>query len=909
MSENPLSISPGATSCPNCGAIYVGFYDVCGRCGSRLLARPASLAIGSLLDDKFEILSLIGVGGMGEVYKAMHLHLRALRCIKVMKRELLSDESFRNRFLREARVATQIQHPNVAVLHDFSTLKDGSFYMVSEFIDGTTLRQWGALHGRFQLDTALEIMLQVLSGLDYCHRRGLLHRDISADNIMISGDGQELSAKIIDLGIAKLQTSTSATTSTVTQIGLFVGNPKYSSPEQLGELEDGEELDGRSDLYSLGVVLYEMLLGVPLFKSRTPHGYIVKHLTQAPTPFKEIDPALEGFADVEAVLFKVLAKNRRDRYADAKDFARAVRQCLSNHHDQNEVVAVPQTVIGPALSIRKQTIDLQPRANAAAQIEALRRSEEEEAYRSAIATSSVDEIRTFLTEHPESTFRSAAERAIQELNEFTAASATDREEQWISFLHRWPDGLTAVAARARLQIRQDERADLDAAKRVGTAAAFQSFIEKHSDGRLRDLAGEHLREAFAFDRAGRDGIAGWNHFLETYPEGLHRAAAERERARAIDQFELDRAMHDDTAAAWQRFLGKKLSDPELRQRGERRLAEIEDAAYRLVVEMRSQDRVQPFLEMFPSSRRADELRRLAGEWERLRIQGVTLGRFLDYPPAEGNGIRFDELDDRELDALVQRGEEQNKVEHLDYLAKRLVRSRAKSAAAAAKRVRKKLGQIAKDAEQKRLAELAAQTDVPAVTLRQEVIDPSLIPTQVLDASQGHRSEQAERATQELAPAATVGALRPRLVSPFLIAGIAGLVIATLAATLYFTRPRTTEVPVSATAPAATISTTSTGTRAPSPPLLSPLIIDARPWGEIVSIKDKNGREIPASDGDRRYTPLSVLVAPGHYTVTLANPSSREPQVIVAEVKQSGGRCEARFPGVDVNEYFKQAGWK
>jgi len=163
----------------------------------------SQLGPGTVLDGKYEILNLLGAGGMGEVFKARHVHLNAFRCIKVMKQGLLADEGYRDRFLREARLATQIHHPNIAVVHDFF-VGDGGSYMVTEYIDGTTVRQWSTLFGVFPLSLAADVATQVLSGLDHIHRRGLLHRDISADNVMLSYDSDDrLIAKIIDLGVAK----------------------------------------------------------------------------------------------------------------------------------------------------------------------------------------------------------------------------------------------------------------------------------------------------------------------------------------------------------------------------------------------------------------------------------------------------------------------------------------------------------------------------------------------------------------------------------------------------------------------------------------------------------------------------------------------------------------------------------
>src|SRR5688500_11031540 len=282
-----------------------------------------SVRPGTILDGKYEIISRLGGGGMGEVFKARHLHLDVPRCIKVMRQALMADDSFKARFLREARLATQIHHPNIAVVHDFF-VGDGGSYMVSEFIDGKTIRQWCTNNGRCPLPVAADIASQVLAGLEHIHRRGLLHRDVSPDNVMLSYDADDrLVAKIIDLGIAKDTASEG-----MTQAGALMGNPKYMSPEQFGVLGEGEALDGRADLYCLGVVLYEMLLGVPPFVSETPQGYIMKHLTEPPPPFIEAKAGVAA-PEIETVIFRALEKDRRRRFSDAGEFAATLRNFLS----------------------------------------------------------------------------------------------------------------------------------------------------------------------------------------------------------------------------------------------------------------------------------------------------------------------------------------------------------------------------------------------------------------------------------------------------------------------------------------------------------------------------------------------------------------------------------------------------
>ena len=292
----------------------------CPRCGEQVtefLRRYSETP----LDGKYHMLSLLGVGGMGEVYKAIHLHLEALRVIKLMRANLVAEPGVRERFLREARLATKIQHPNVAALFDFSSLPDGSWYMVWEFIDGINLAKFVRERGRLQPGTAARLAIQALQGLDAVHRAGIVHRDISPENIMITraDDGTER-VKIIDLGVAKASDDTEQQTKT----GMFVGKLKYASPEQLGALRAGEKIDGRSDLYSFGLVVYEMLTGIPAFQAETPHQYLVMQVSQAPRPMRQANPDANVPPSLEAVILKALEKNRNNRFQTAIEFADAL---------------------------------------------------------------------------------------------------------------------------------------------------------------------------------------------------------------------------------------------------------------------------------------------------------------------------------------------------------------------------------------------------------------------------------------------------------------------------------------------------------------------------------------------------------------------------------------------------------
>ncbi|MBI2213293.1 MAG: SUMF1/EgtB/PvdO family nonheme iron enzyme [Acidobacteria bacterium] len=274
------------------------------------------------LDGKYHVMSLLGIGGMGEVYKAIHVHLDALRVIKLMRANLVSEPGVRERFLREARLATKIQHQNVAALFDFSSLADGSWYMVWEYIDGANLAQFVRDRGRLAPGHAVQLAIQALQGFDAIHRAGIVHRDVSPENLMITRleDGSDR-LKIIDLGVAKQQDDQGEQQ---TKTGVFVGKLKYASPEQLGALKGGEKIDGRADLYSFGLVLYEMLAGVAPFQAETPHHYLMMHLSHAAPPIARMSPGSSVPPALEAIVLKALEKNRANRYQSAVEFAQAL---------------------------------------------------------------------------------------------------------------------------------------------------------------------------------------------------------------------------------------------------------------------------------------------------------------------------------------------------------------------------------------------------------------------------------------------------------------------------------------------------------------------------------------------------------------------------------------------------------
>lgn len=273
---------------------------------------------GDILDNRYQIESRLGAGGMGEVYKAVHTHLGAPRVIKVIHANISSSTDAQDRFLREARTATKVHHPNVATLHDFSSLPDGSHYMVWEYIDGENLAQRLRARGTLPPRQAIHIIQQALAGLDAIHRAGIVHRDISPENLMITADD---TVKVIDMGVAKVDDAGAVSQ---TRTGIFVGKLRYAAPEQLGFIPDGEKIDGRADIYAMAMVLFELLTGRPPYEAKSPHEYFMLHARPQVDKTVELPPNMLGSAAIQEVLEKALARDRNERYATAREFSSAL---------------------------------------------------------------------------------------------------------------------------------------------------------------------------------------------------------------------------------------------------------------------------------------------------------------------------------------------------------------------------------------------------------------------------------------------------------------------------------------------------------------------------------------------------------------------------------------------------------
>ncbi len=297
---------------------------------------------GDTLDGRYTITERLGAGGMGEVYKATHTFLGSARVIKVVHPHISGNTDAKDRFLREARAATKVQHQNVATLHDFASLPDGAHYMVWEFIAGENLAQRLRTRGTLPPRQAVRITLQALRGLDAIHRAGIIHRDISPENLMITADDE---VKIIDLGVAKVE-DTDAVSSTRT--GIFVGKLRYAAPEQLGFIPEGEKIDARADLYAMAMVLVELLTGRPPYEATSPHEYFMLHATEPRKQTVSLPIEMPGSAALQAVLEKALARDRNQRYATARDFAAALEEIDRTLPDARDMATVSTPLDGDA---------------------------------------------------------------------------------------------------------------------------------------------------------------------------------------------------------------------------------------------------------------------------------------------------------------------------------------------------------------------------------------------------------------------------------------------------------------------------------------------------------------------------------------------------------------------------------
>ncbi|QDG53813.1 serine/threonine protein kinase [Persicimonas caeni] len=265
------------------------------------LAAPSDTLTGELLSGRYLVQDCLGEGAMGAVYRAEHTLMKKTVAVKVLRPQITQRQELVERFQREAQAAANIDHPNICSASDFGRMDDGTFFLVIEYLEGRTLEDELAEHGRLAPDRATHIAAQIASALARAHKLDVVHRDLKPENIMlVEREGDADFVKILDFGVAKVRLTEEHEEAQLTKAGTVWGTPRYMSPEQAA----GGEVDGRSDLYSLGVILYEMLAGRPPFDDDSPARVMAMHLTEQPEPLAKV----AGDADIPVHLANLVER-------------------------------------------------------------------------------------------------------------------------------------------------------------------------------------------------------------------------------------------------------------------------------------------------------------------------------------------------------------------------------------------------------------------------------------------------------------------------------------------------------------------------------------------------------------------------------------------------------------------------
>ncbi len=296
-------------ACPNCGKEYPDTITLCPSDGSALEKTDDSL-LGQILAGKYRIDERLSGGGMGTVYRGTHVLMDKTVAVKVLRPSLAADEKIVARFSREARAASKISHPHALSVTDFGEAENGVVFLVMEYLSGMTLKEIIRQEGPMELTRAVEILRQIGGALDAAHAEGVVHRDLKSDNIMLLSSSGTDYAKVLDFGIAKIKEPEGTYDPGLTAPDLVIGTPQYMSPEQCSQVPD---IDARSDIYSLGVIVYEMLIGHVPFTGASPTAIMLKHLQEpAPSVLAERKDLPEAIGRVVA---RTLEKRPEDRYA------------------------------------------------------------------------------------------------------------------------------------------------------------------------------------------------------------------------------------------------------------------------------------------------------------------------------------------------------------------------------------------------------------------------------------------------------------------------------------------------------------------------------------------------------------------------------------------------------------------
>ncbi len=325
----------GMLICPKCRTTYSSpLVEACYRDGEKLVDHDAFVAKendplrGATIGGKYKIVERIGQGGMGTVYRAVQSGLNRSVAVKILKRELNVDPDTVARFHREANAMSLLTHVNTVRVYDFGQTDDGLLYLVMELLEGELITQRIQREGVLEVIESIRFTQQILRSLAEAHRKALVHRDLKPDNIFVAtieGEDEPL-VKVLDFGIAKVVAPDRRVDQFETQAGTVFGTPRYMSPEQA----QGGTLDGRSDLYSVGTLLYQMLTGRAPFIDDDAVVVMAKHIREQPDPPRKAAPDRRIPASLESVVMKALAKDPALRFQEAAEFETALEACVSD---------------------------------------------------------------------------------------------------------------------------------------------------------------------------------------------------------------------------------------------------------------------------------------------------------------------------------------------------------------------------------------------------------------------------------------------------------------------------------------------------------------------------------------------------------------------------------------------------
>lgn len=323
-------------ACMLCGNEFPGNLELCPDDGTLLTPISREPRVGDVFADRYEILGIIGDGGMGKVYKARHNLMKRVVAIKMLLPHLVQNAAALKRFTQEAQAASALKHPHILYVHDFGISEQGIPYLVMDYLEGVNLSTLLQEQGSLPESRAIPIFIQACSALAHAHSKGVIHRDIKPANIMlIEYEGQQDYLQIVDFGIAKLLQPDGA--EQLTHTGEVFGSPLYMSPEQCR----GKDLDARSDIYSLGCVLYRAVTGRPVFGGRDAMECMYKQVNDSPPQFSDVCPELGLSESLESAVFKAIAKEPEDRFQTMPQFKEALEAVRGVFPPVHKIFSVP----------------------------------------------------------------------------------------------------------------------------------------------------------------------------------------------------------------------------------------------------------------------------------------------------------------------------------------------------------------------------------------------------------------------------------------------------------------------------------------------------------------------------------------------------------------------------------------